>query len=70
MSHWDRVVWQDVRGKEGAAQGDQIQMPVNFLCVPPRAPPRQAAEALRQAERVCCCSPNLQTLTRCASPRC
>ena len=59
--YWDRVVWQDVRGKEGAAQPIPKQMPVNFLCVPPRVTtPRQAAEALRQAERVCLLLSNLQ----------
>ena len=55
--YWDRVVWQDVRGKEGTAQPIPKQMPVNFLCVPPRvAAPRQAAERYARPSASACCS--------------
>ena len=52
--YWDRVVWQSVRGKEGASLPLPKQLAIDFLSIAPRVHScAQLVGALRQTEELC-----------------
>ncbi len=52
--YWDRVLWQSVRGKEGASLPLPKQLAIDFLSIAPRVHTSDELVAgLRQAEELC-----------------
>ena len=56
FSHCDRLVWRDVRGKEGPMRQMPKQLPVDLLCLERRprvATPADIIDVMRQTEVLC-----------------